>query len=512
MPEEPEPNRKHLLDLLVSLLHEHVAVLLDTDGSFTTWHPGVEHQFGYTAEEFIGQHLEVLLPQEDRLKGDGRRELENAARNGRASDTRWLVNKLGQRIFVEGTTIALRAGNGTLLGFGKVLRDVTERRNADEKIRALAGALQQSIVMIRRLGGVIEHWTRGCETLYGWSAQEAVGQIDHELLSTTFPESVDEIERKLLAAGSWQGELHQVCRDNRQLFVSAHWVLLSKPDEPPVIIATHTDITARVEVQRELEIAHEQSKRMALELERSNKELEEFARIASHDLSAPITSTRWLVDLLSTRHAKQLDDEGHKCLKQISMGLERMNDLVEGVLAHAQVGMTPIGSSESTDADEALAIAIENLRRDIETSGAVITQDQLPALCIEPRALTQLFQNLLSNAMKYRQPDIAPMIKVTAARQDSMWLIAVEDNGIGIEPNWLERVFQPLQRAHGMEIAGSGIGLATCKKIVTRAGGRIWAESSGSAGSTFFFTLPGPDAPIPEGAVRPDGQETVSNQ
>ncbi|MBV9156196.1 MAG: PAS domain S-box protein [Acidobacteriaceae bacterium] len=366
--------------------------------------------------------------------------------------------------------------------------------------------------MIRRFGGHIEHWTEGCERLYGWSAQEAVGQIDYELLSTRFPEPIDEIERKLLDLGSWQGEMQQVCRDGRQLFVSAHWVRLSKPDEQPVVIASHADITARMGVQRELEKTHDQLKRMAVELERSNQELEQFARIASHDLSAPITSTRWLVDLLSTRHAKQLDEEGHKYLKQICLGLDRMNDLVEGVLAHAKVGTVVIGSSESTDAGHALASAIENLRRDIETSGAVITQEDLPNVCVEPRALTQLFQNLLSNAIKYRRPDVAPAIKVTAARQDSMWVMAVEDNGMGIEPEWLERVFEPLQRRHGMEIAGSGLGLATCKKIVTRAGGRIWAESRVATGSTFFFTLPGPDAPSADGAVRSDDQETLSSR
>src|SRR5438045_3126082 len=119
---------------------------------------------------------------------------------------------------------------------------------------------------------------------------------------------------------------------------------------------------------------------------------------------------------------------------------------------------------------------------DVETSGATITHDPLPPVNIEARALAQLFQNLLSNAIKYRRPNVPPRIKVTAERRNPMWLIAVEDNGIGVEPEWFDRIFQPMQRRHGREISGSGIGLATCRKIVTRAGGRIWVESEIDSG------------------------------
>ncbi len=254
-------------------------------------------------------------------------------------------------------------------------------------------------------------------------------------------------------------------------------------------------------MQQELEAVNERLEQITLELERSNEELEEFARITSHDLSAPITSTRWLVDLLSSRHGGQLDPSGQECLQQVSRGLERMAGLVEAVLAHAQVGKSAIGSPVTTQAEAALAIAVDNLGKDIENSGAVIRHGPLPELLIQPQALNQLFQNLLSNAIKYRRPDTCPLIEISAMRQGSMWLIELKDNGIGIEKEWFERIFQPMQRLHGAEIAGSGIGLATCKKIVTRAGGRIWVESEVGCGSTFFFTLPGPPVTQSDGAA-----------
>ena len=319
---------------------------------------------------------------------------------GRSTEIRWLVKKNGQRIMVNGITIALRDQTGQLAGFGKIFINNSESKDAEENTRA----------------------------------QEA--------------------------------------------------------GEPRYIISTHSDITSRLQMQRELESANGRLKRMATELERSNEELEEFARIASHDLSAPITTTRWLADLLASRHSSQLDEEGRKCVKQISTSLERMADLVEAVLTHARVGTSAIGANEACDADAALAGATENLRRDIATSGAVIEHEPLPKLPIQPQPLTQLFQNLLSNAIKYRRPDSAPHVHVSASRDGHRWLIRVADNGIGIEPEWHERIFLPLQRRHGMQVAGSGIGLATCKKIVTRAGGHIWVESEAGSGSTFYFTIP----------------------
>jgi PAS domain S-box-containing protein len=491
MPDEPARSQKDLFELLISRLHEFVTVLTDTNGIFISWHPGVQKIFGYGPNEFIGQSTEILFPPADRATGAPKRELEHAAETGRTSDTTWLVTKRGTQIFVEGVTIALRDSNGNLAGFGKALRDVTEQKNTEDNLRALARALDQSNVIVRSWDGTIEHWTAGCERLYRWTAQEAVGQICQELLKARYPIPLEEINRQMKATGIWAGEIEHSRRDGTRLSIAATWVLLQDgPNEPGMVIETQTDVTARSIMRRELEAANEQLQKIRRELERSNEELEEFARITSHDLSAPITSTRWLTDFLENRHSGQLDEEGKRCVKQISQGLARMADLVEGILAHARVGRSTISDSHDTETEEALAMALENLRKDIETSGAVIEHEPLPAVQVETRAVSQLFQNLISNALKYRRPDVPVSVQISVAKQDGMWRFAVRDNGMGIEPEWFGRIFQPLQRRHGLNVSGSGIGLATCKKIVTRAGGQIWVESVVGEGSTFFFTLP----------------------
>src|SRR5438067_9000720 len=197
MPEDSTLASSDCLALLVSQTSEFVIVIADTNGNFSTWHPGVERQFGYTSDEFIGQSIELLFTPEDRAKGTAQRELEKAAEQGRTPDTRWLMKKSGERILVEGVTVALRGGDGKLVGFGKVMRDVTERKNAEDHLKALTGALDQSTVLVRRWDGTIDHWTAGCESLYGWTAEEAVGQIAHVLLKANFPEPLERIQDKL---------------------------------------------------------------------------------------------------------------------------------------------------------------------------------------------------------------------------------------------------------------------------------------------------------------------------
>lgn len=356
---------------------------------------------------------------------------------------------------------------------------------------SLTEALKRSNILIRRLDGTIEYWTTGCTRLYGWTETEAVGRESMELLKTKFPQPLDKIHEELLQRGNWQGDVTQQHKDGRCLLVSTELALLPSEEGAPFrVISTHNDITSRLEMERELDNSNQRLRQMANELERSNEELEEFARIASHDLSAPITTARWLTDLLATRHSRQLDQDGMTCLRQISSSLERMADLIDAVLAHALAGKEAIAAQEETDANTSLSAAMENLRKDIAESGAVIESAPLPNLRIRPQALTQLFQNLLSNAIKYKRPELPPKVEISAVQDAHQATIEVRDNGLGIEKDWFERIFLPLQRRHGSKVKGSGIGLATCKKIVTRAGGDIWVESELGAGSAFYFSLP----------------------
>jgi len=241
------------------------------------------------------------------------------------------------------------------------------------------------------------------------------------------------------------------------------------------------------------EIANRQRAESALlksnqELARSNAELEQFAYVASHDLQAPLGTIASYAQLLEKRYKDQLDDQASKFIGNIVHGCTRMQTLIDDLLEYSRVGRSQ-KPFELTDCDRALQQAIANLQGAIRDTQAVVSYSELPTVMGDFSQLVQLFQNLVSNAIKYRH-DVPPVVRITASKQDENWLFSVSDNGIGIALKHQERIFQIFQRLHTQrEYSGTGIGLAICQKIVQRHGGCIWVESEPGQGSNFHFTI-----------------------
>jgi len=242
------------------------------------------------------------------------------------------------------------------------------------------------------------------------------------------------------------------------------------------------DLVARKQAEEEL-------RRTAEELARSNKDLEQFAYVASHDLQEPLRMVTGFVQLLKQNYGSRLDAEAEKYIDFASDGAKRMQTLINDLLAYSRAG-TRAGELAPTDAGAALRQALANLEASIRETAAEIAHGQLPTVRADGTQLVQLFQNLVGNAMKFRG-NAPPKIRVDACREEDHWLFFVRDNGIGMDPEYRDRIFLIFQRLHARnEYPGTGIGLAICKKIVDRHGGRIWVESQPGQGSTFYFTLP----------------------
>ena len=227
----------------------------------------------------------------------------------------------------------------------------------------------------------------------------------------------------------------------------------------------------------------------AEELARSNKDLDQFASVVSHDLQEPLRTVRGFVQLLQKKYANQLDADADTFIEYAVAGTKRMETLIKDVLTYARVG-TRGREPVPIDAVSALRQALDNLHESIQETGAEITHGELPTVRADLSQLAQLFQNLLGNALKFRS-EAPPKIHVDACQEEDCWRFSVRDNGIGIDSQFQEQIFQVFRRLHTQkQYAGTGIGLAVCKKIVDRHGGRIWVESEPGQGATFHFTLP----------------------
>ena len=239
----------------------------------------------------------------------------------------------------------------------------------------------------------------------------------------------------------------------------------------------------------EKQFAEMAEEKRAQELSRSNEELEQFAYVASHDLKEPLRMVSSYLSLLEKRYGAALDDEAKEYIGFAVDGAQRMNDLVDGLLTYSRIDRST-NPFELVDLEEVFEIVTTNLEVSIRDTGTTITRDRLPEIMGDRRQMIQLFQNLISNALKFQNGNV-PRLLISVLAVGNGWRIAVTDNGIGISPEQSERVFQMFRRLHTRdEYPGNGMGLAISKKIVERHGGKIWFESEPGQGTTFFFTLP----------------------
>ncbi len=254
------------------------------------------------------------------------------------------------------------------------------------------------------------------------------------------------------------------------------------------------EVKAALELRKAIvNIVLRQAEELALlaeDLERSNAELKKFAYVASHDLQEPLNQVANFVQLLEMRYDEALDDDAKEFIGFAVDGVSLMQTLIDDVLAYSKVDLKGI-EWELTPVETALVQALGNLRGRITETNAVITHDPLPTIVADGTQLMQLFQNLVGNAIKFKQPDVAPRVHIGVQRQEDAWLFSVKDNGIGFDPQFADRIFVIFQRLHTRdEYPGSGMGLAICKKIVECHRGRIWVDSQLGQGATFYFTIP----------------------
>jgi PAS domain S-box-containing protein len=404
---------------------------------------------------------------------------------------------------------------------GRLYGDLEKQAREYQRQAQLLDLVHDAII-VKDAQSRITFWNQGAAERYGWSKQEALGKVTHDLLRTEFPEPLEEILEQLRRKRFWEGELVHTCRGGERVVVASRWVWTAdNAHETGTVLEINNDITARKQAEGnlrrardelesrvlertsdltksnqmlELEVAERRRTEMLLaqrsrELARSNTELQQFAYVASHDLQEPLRMVGSYVLLLERNYSGLFNAEGKEYIHYAVDGVKRMQMLIDDLLAYSRVGCPPVNSAPA-DSASAVSQAIANLQNAIDESGAQITCGPLPKVPADGTQLLQLFQNLISNAIKFRGEE-APEIQIRAERVEGGWQFAVQDNGIGIGRQDFDRIFLIFQRLHGRRhYPGTGIGLAICRKIVNRHEGKIWVESEPGKGSTFFFTLP----------------------
>jgi PAS domain S-box-containing protein len=456
--------------------------VIDRNGTVNVWNPAAEEILGWGKEEVLGNALSQVLPGE----GGGL-----AAVLERSLDEEGVVGAELRQERKDGATVDLRIYSAPLTdeenrvqGVVGMLTDVTERNLIIEAFRESKERFQSAFVyapigiaIVRFDGRFLRVNPAFCRMM---------GYTEAELLRMTWKGLVHLDDAPLASrqdeAPSMQQELRFLHKQGQVVHVQWNTSLVrDSAGQPQYQIGQIVDIT-------ESKNAEERIRQYASDLETSNRDLQHFAYVASHDLQEPLRMIRGFLELLARRYEGKLDETADEYIGFAVDGATRMQNLIRGMLAYSRLG-THGKSFATVETETALSQALLNLQVAVEESGASVTHDAMPVVPADDTQLTQLFQNLIGNAIKFRSEN-SPKVHVTVGDKNEEWEFAVTDNGIGFDPKHADRIFNMFQRLHGpTKYPGTGIGLALCKRIVERHGGRIWVESAPEEGSTFHFTI-----------------------
>jgi PAS domain S-box-containing protein len=472
----------------------------DEQGRVVIWNEAQARITGLPSAQVQGRSIvDVLFELTPRAKRDGER-LDDLRRVVRAALERgempWLNQVVERKLerpdgtyrFVRSVMFTIETQQGFALA--STTRDITAHKRVEaalrEKQQLLTGVINHSpniITLMDREGRylLVNHSTA---ELLGCSEADLVGKTFAEVLppetATLFMERLQTV---LETQSALQVEDFMPAPDGERAYNTTLFPLYDDQGDIYAVGGLALDITARVQAEQEVA-------RYAAELERSNQELEQFAYITSHDLREPLRMVKGYLDLLGRRYREELDASAQEFIDYAVDGAERMQEMIRALLRLSRV-KTRGEAFAPTDVEAVLARTLNTLRRSIKDAGAEVTHDPLPTLMADGAQLTQVLQNLITNGIKFCREDEPPRVHVSAQREGDEWVFSVADNGIGIDPEQADRLFQIFQRLHTRaEYEGLGIGLVLCRRIVERHGGRIWVESAPGQGATFYFTLP----------------------
>jgi PAS domain S-box-containing protein len=460
-------------------------ILVNREGKIAYINNQTEKLFGYVRTEVIGQPVEMLIPERYRKKHPGFRNTFFSSPSVRAMGAGrelFAIRKDKTEFPVEIGLNPIVTVDGTLV-LASII-DITERKKAEERFQLVVESAPNAMVLVNQ-DGLITLVNRQTEILFGYQRKELIGQKLEMLIPPRFrkihPEHRKGFYKSLQSRPMGSGrDLFGLRKDGTEVQVEIGLNPIDT-EEGQMVLASIINITERK--------VREGFERRQVELESRNKELEQFAYIASHDLQEPLRTVYNYIEVFEEDYAHQIDETALGYLQSVKKATKRMQSLVRGLLHYSRLGRTR--KLTKTNFKKIIDHITQDLKSMITTSQASIDVGPLPVLNVYETEMRQLFQNLVGNAIKYKRARVNPKIRIRAHKTDEKWEFSVRDNGIGIDPAYHKRIFDVFQRLHNSrQYEGNGIGLASCKKIVELHQGEIWVESELGKGTTFYFTIP----------------------
>ncbi|MDB5321983.1 MAG: Cyanobacterial phytochrome [Phycisphaerales bacterium] len=379
-----------------------------------------------------------------------------------------------------------------------VTRLISTRRRAMDVLLVQASLLNltHDTVFVRDTSDVITYWNRGAEERYGWTSEEAVGQVSHHLAQTIFPAPLEAINAELLRTGRWEGELTHTRRDGTKIVVASRWALQRDQSGNPVsVLETNNDISERKRAEEQLRKLNDELEQRVIdrttELVATNKELEAFTYSVSHDLRAPLRHMAGYTELIQKNAPAVLDEKSRRYMRMIADAAKRMGELIDDLLAFSRIGRAETQKT-MVSLDQLVKEALSDVRQDQGGRDIVWRVGELRNVYGDRSMLRLALCNLVANAVKFTRT--RPRAEIEIGRADGKAdeiVVFIKDNGVGFEMKYVNKLFGVFQRLHRTEeFEGTGIGLATVQRIINRHGGKVWAEGMVDRGATFYFSVP----------------------
>ena len=496
----------NLYQRMIEEIQDYAIILLDTNGIVRNWNLGAQKIKYYSEEEIVGKHFSTFYFEEDIRNKLPDKLIEQARSAGRAIHEGWRKRKDGSKFWGSITITAIHSGEKIVIGFCKVTRNLTDRkiwedslRDSEERYHQMIAEVQDYAIILLDINGIIQNWNAGAERIKGYKSEEVIGK-KFELFYT--PEDLNsKMPDRLLNYAKEHGKAVQegwrVRKDGTRF-----WGTI-------VITALHNkenEVIGFSKVTRDLtqqKIAEEKLAAYLTELEIQNRDLEQFAYVASHDLQEPLRKIQTFAELIQENY----DDREfvNKYFEKLEFSAQRMSELIKSLLNYSRLSKSHDEKNDMKMVD--LNKVLNDVKQDFELltteRNAVIISDTLPVIFCNQIQIGQLFSNLISNSLKFVEVD--PVIRISSSvvmgseisesfknpPEAKYYKIVFEDNGIGFEEKYSELIFSLFQRLHGRnEYSGTGIGLALCKRIVENHNGFIYASSEAGKGAKFFVYLP----------------------